>query len=160
MLEREELKINSLLDVPHALTKEVVQSIGYECFVNPIVAHLRLLQSKWRISRHCAIDVITPNKFRPFQHAAYGTNLSQSEKRMIGDHIEAVAARILSSDERGGYYDGNRKRDSVYHTLSFEEFYQGWGVTSNLYKGKQLSVVIPVQDEENNWKRYRRASQN
>ena len=67
---------------------------------------------------------------------------------MIGDHIEAVAARILSSDERGGYYDGNRKRDSVYHTLSFEEFYQGWGVTSNLYKGKQLSVVIPVQDEE------------
>ena len=28
---------------------------------------------------------------------------------MIGDHIEAVAARILSSDERGGYYDGNRK---------------------------------------------------
>ena len=69
-------------------------------------------------------------------------------KRMIGDHIEAVAARILSSDERGGYYDGNRKRDSVYHTLSFEEFYQGWGVTSNLYKGKQLSVVIPVQDEK------------
>ena len=67
---------------------------------------------------------------------------------MIGDHIEAVAERILSSDERGGYYDGNRKRDSVYHTLSFEEFYQGWGATSDLYKGKQLSVVIPVQDEE------------
>jgi len=42
MLEREELKIDSLLSVPHALTKEVVQSIGYECFVNPIVAHLRL----------------------------------------------------------------------------------------------------------------------
>ena len=64
---------------------------------------------------------------------------------MIGDHIEAVAERILSSDERGGYYDGNRKRDSVYHTLSFEEFYQGWGVTSDFYKGKQLSVVIPYK---------------
>ena len=60
MLEREELQIDSLLSVPHALTKEVVQNIGYECFVNPIVAHLRLVQSKWRISRHCAIDVITP----------------------------------------------------------------------------------------------------
>ena len=79
MLEREELKIDSLLSVPHALTK-VVQSIGYECFVNPIVAHLRLIQSKWRISRHCAIDVITPNKFRPTEHAAYGTGLSHSEK--------------------------------------------------------------------------------
>ena len=67
---------------------------------------------------------------------------------MIGDHIEAVAERIVGSDERGGYYDGNRKRDSVYHTLDFEDFYQGWGVTSNLYKGKQLSVIIPVQDEE------------
>ena len=53
---------------------------------------------------------------------------------MIGDHIEAVAERIVGSDERGGYYDGNRKRDSVYHTLDFEDFYQGWGVTSNLYK--------------------------
>ena len=104
------------------MTKEVVQSIGYECFVNPIVAHLRLVQSKWRISRHCAIDVITPNKFRPTEHAAYGTGLSHSEKRMIGDHIEAVAERIVGSDERGGYYDGNRKRDSVYHTLDFEDF--------------------------------------
>lgn len=148
MLEREELKIDSLLSVPHALTKEVVQSIGYECLVNPIVAHLRIAQSKWRISRHCAIDVITPNKFRPVEHAAYGTSLSQSERRMIGDHIEAIAERIVSSDTRGGYYDGNRKRNSVYHTLNFEDFYQGWGVTSNLYKGKQLSVVIPVQDEE------------
>ncbi|HDR7514462.1 glycosyltransferase [Bacillus mobilis] len=148
MLEREELKIDSLLSVPHALTKEVVQSIGYECFVNPIVAHLRLVQSEWRISRHCAIDVITPNKFRPTEHAAYGTGLSQSEKRMIGDHIEAVSERIVGSNERGGYYDGNRKRESVYHTLNFEDFYQGWGVTSKLYKGKQLSVIIPVQDEE------------
>ncbi|HGH7182189.1 glycosyltransferase [Bacillus cereus] len=148
LLEREELKIDSVLSVPHALTKEVVQSIGYECLVNPIVAHLRIAQSKWRISRHCAIDVITPNKFRPTEHAAYGTGLSQSEKRMIGDHIEAVAERIVGSDERGGYYDGNRKRDSVYHTLDFEDFYQGWGVTSKLYKGKQLSVIIPVQDEE------------
>ncbi|WP_141548241.1 glycosyltransferase family 2 protein [Bacillus thuringiensis] len=148
MLEREELKIDSLLSVPHALTKEVVQSIGYECLVNPIVAHLRIAQSKWRINRHCAIDVITPNKFRPIEHAAYGTNLSQSERRMIGDHIEAVAERIVSSDIRGGYYDGNRKRDSVYHTLNFEDFYQGWGVTSNLYREKQLSVVIPVQNEE------------
>ena len=130
------------------MTKEVVQSIGYECFVNPIVAHLRLVQSKWRISRHCAIDVITPNKFRPTEHAAYGTGLSHSEKRMIGDHIEAVAERIVGSDERGGYYDGNRKRDSVYHTLDFEDFYQGWGVTSKLYQEKQLSVIIPVQDEE------------
>ena len=148
ILEREELKIDSLLAVPHALTKEVVQSIGYECFVNPILAHLRLVQGKWRISRHCAIDVITPNKFRPTEHAAYGTDLSPSEKRMIGDHIEAVAERIVGSDERGGYCDGNRKRDSVYHTLDFEDFYQGWGVTSNLYKGKQLSVIIPVQNEE------------
>ncbi|MCU4990582.1 glycosyltransferase [Bacillus cereus] len=148
ILEREELKVDSLLAVPHALTKEVVQSIGYECFVNPIVAHLRLVQSEWRISRHCAIDVITPNKFRPTEHAAYGTSLSQSEKRMIGDHIEAVAEQIVDSDGRGGYHDGNRKRESVYHTLDFEDFYQGWGVTSKLYKEKQLSVIIPVQDEE------------
>lgn len=148
ILEREELKIDSLLAVPHALTKEVVQSIGYECFVNPIVAHLRLVQSEWRISRHCAIDVITPNKFRPTEHAVYGTSLSQSEKRMIGDHIEAVAEQIVDSDGRGGYHDGNRKRESVYHTLDFEDFYQGWGVTSKLYKEKQLSVIIPVQDEE------------
>ncbi|MGG1327870.1 glycosyltransferase [Bacillus tropicus] len=148
MLEREELKIDSLLSIPHALTKEVVQSIGYDGFVNPHVAHLRLIKNKWRISRHYAIDVITPNKFRPLEHAAYGGNLSHSEKRMIGDHIEAVAEWIVGKDKRGGYCDGSRKRDSIYHVLEFEEFYQGWGSTSNLYKGKQLSVVIPVQDEE------------
>ena len=84
MLEREELKINSLLDVPHALTKEVVQSIGYECFVNPIVAHLRLLQSKWRISRHCAIDVITPINF-------VHSNMS---------HMEQIFPNLKKNDRR------------------------------------------------------------
>ncbi|MDR4151480.1 glycosyl transferase, partial [Bacillus thuringiensis] len=87
MVEREELKLDSLLSVPHALTKEDVQSIGYECLVNPIVAHLRIAESKVRISRLCAIDVITQNKFRPVEHAAYGTSLSQSDRRMICDHI-------------------------------------------------------------------------
>ncbi len=44
------------------------------------------------ISRHCDIDVIYAKlKFRPFQHAAYGTKLPNLKKRMIGDHIEAVA---------------------------------------------------------------------
>ncbi|KFN01630.1 glycosyltransferase [Bacillus clarus] len=148
MLEREELKIDSLLSVPHALTKEVVQSIGYDGLINPNIAHMRLIKNNWRISRHFAIDVITPNKFRPLEHDAYGTNLSHSEKRMIGDHIETTAEWIAGLDKRGGYCDGNRKRDSIYHTLDFEDFYQGWGSTSNLYKGKQLSVVIPVQNEE------------
>ncbi|SDZ28137.1 glycosyltransferase [Bacillus sp. 166amftsu] len=148
MLEREDLKIDSILSVPHAFTREVAQSIGYDAFVNPIVAHVRLLQNKWRISRHHQIDVITPNKFRPVEHDAYGTNLSHSEQRMIGDHIEAIAEWMETRDKRGGYCDGKRRRESIYHTLEFAKFYQGWGVQSKLYKGKQLSIVIPVQNEE------------
>ena len=141
------------------MTKEVVQSIGYESFVNPIVAHLRLVQSKWRISRHCAIDVITPNKFRPTEHAAYGTGLSQSEKRMIGDHIEAVAERIVGSDERGGYCDGNRKRDSVYHTLDFEDFIKDGALHLICIRESNYRSLLLYKMKRNNWKRYRRASQ-
>lgn len=153
IVNRADLQIDSILSVPHAITKEAIESIGYDALCNPIVAHVRLITQKWRIQRHCAIDVITPNKFRPAEHEAYGDQLAHAEQRMIGDHIEALGEWLANYDSRGVYTDGNRRRDIVLALQKLGDqalppYYKGWGVQSNLYNGKRLSIIIPVQNEE------------
>ncbi|PHA02843.1 glycosyl transferase [Bacillus pseudomycoides] len=153
IVDRADLQIDSILSVPHAITKEAIESIGYDALCNPIVAHVRLTTQGWRIQRHCSIDVITPNKFRPAEHGADGNNLAHAEQRMIGDHIEALGEWLDNYDNRGAYRKGNRRRDIVLALRELGDqamppYYNGWGVQSNLYSGKQLSIIIPVQNEE------------
>ncbi|MGF9964664.1 glycosyltransferase family 2 protein [Bacillus rhizoplanae] len=153
IVDQADLQIDSILSVPHAITKEAVESIGYDALCNPIVAHVRLTAQGWRIQRHCLIDVITSNKFCPAEHEAYGNKLAHAEQRMIGDHIEALGEWLDNYDRRGAYTDGNRRRDIVLDLRELGDqalppYYNGWGVQSNLYSGKQLSIIIPAQNEE------------
>ncbi|UOY91802.1 glycosyltransferase [Ectobacillus sp. JY-23] len=144
LIGRSDLKSDSILSVPHVFTKEAIAAIGYEALQNPITAQVRIGMKGLRVNRHQAIEVIAPNKFRPEEHSAYGHHLARSEERIIGDHIEALGEWLQNKNKRGNYTDGGRVRDIQEHL----PFHQGWGIRSQLYGGKQLSVIIPVQNEE------------
>ncbi|ABS22109.1 glycosyltransferase family 2 protein [Bacillus cytotoxicus] len=152
---RPDLKIDSPISVPHAMTKEVVHTIGAESLGNPTLAHLKIIQHNFRISRHKQIDVISINRVNPQQHFAKHNELSTSEKRIIGNHIAAMAEWIDElKNPRAHYSDGGRRRDIVEglklkQSKSFPKVhYTGWGVNTSNYGGKQLSIIIPVQNEE------------
>lgn len=150
LLDRKDLKIDSILSVPHAMTREALQKIGVVALANPILAQARMIKQKLSIAHDTSIDVITPNRFRPMEHGHTVPGLPKAEKRMIGDHVAALAEAFYSS--RGGFSDGGRRRDIISQIQSgrypLPIISDGWGATSQLYKGKQLSVIIPAQNEE------------
>mgnify|MGYP001327154977 CR=1 FL=1 len=150
-LRKEYLGIDSLLSVPHAMTRNVLQQIGTRSLANPILGHLRLATlPQIRIHHQNAVEVIKTNRFRPEEHQVHPVRLSRSEQRMIGDHLAALASVL--PDERGGFSDGNRRRDIVAKLKSGQMKYpvissKILNPHTRLYQGKSLSVIIPVQNE-------------
>lgn len=150
LLGRKDLQIDSILSVPHAITREALQKIGISSLANPILAQARMIKQQLTIAHNFSIDVITPNRFRPLEHGITGPGMPKAEKRMIGDHVAALAEALESP--RGGFSDGGRRRDLIQqidaglYPIPIQS--EGWGTGSHLYKGQQLSVIIPVQNEE------------
>ncbi|RKD24608.1 glycosyl transferase [Ammoniphilus oxalaticus] len=152
LLGRKELGIDSVLSVPHAFTRQVLELIGVESLANPIVAQMKLITGGFRIAHDYGIDVIRLNRFRPEEHATSSAILSRSEKRIIGDHLEALSISSALQSTRGGFPDGGRRRDIVREIQNGQRtltVYPGWGTQrSSLYRGQQVSVIIPAQNEQ------------
>jgi len=151
MINRDDLRIDSMLSIPHAMTKEAVRSVGYARLANPILGHLAVAGSSLRIDRSRSIDVIAANRHRPEEHDAPPGRLSPSEERMIGDHLAALSA--VWTDPRGGFPDGGRRRDVVDRLKSGAMRLPIVAQSrrhraSSLYGGQSLSVIVPVQNEE------------
>ncbi|KLA27051.1 glycosyltransferase family 2 protein [Bacillus cereus] len=152
--DRPDLGIDSLVSVPHALTKEVVRKIGTDCLANPTLALLKIIQSQFKIHNDLEIDVISPNRYNPAQHLNTPTTLSVSEKRIIGNHIEAISHWLKDlQNSRANYFDGERKYEILEDLKSNKKHFlpnitRGIEKTSILYNQKQLSIIIPVQNEE------------
>lgn len=151
---RPELNIDSLVSVPNAMTKNVVQQIGADSLKSPPLAHYKIIQQGFRIANPLNLDVISVNRFNPVDHQGSAVTSSASEKRIIGNHIEAMAYWLAQlKHPRAHYSDGGRRRDLL-HGLKqnksgvMPKVTNGWGQRSNIYGGKQLSIIIPVQNEE------------
>lgn len=152
LIGKANLGIDSILSVPHAITQKAIQSIGCHHLAHPILAHLLLAQNPSLIIYHYPIDVLKMNRFRPELHQVDPIRLSQSEKRMIGDHLFALAHHLLTTDVRGNYSDGGRNRKLVEDLTKRKgslKITPGKNMIqhSSLYRGKSLSVVIPAQNE-------------
>ncbi|HFU4563673.1 glycosyltransferase [Bacillus cereus] len=137
---RPDLNINSLLFPPYAMTKEALEVITPDSLSNPILAQMKIIEHKFRICDQLNISIPQVPSFPSSQFIHY--------------HLEAIANWISKmQDPRGNYTDNNRKRDiilglqngeqkSIPKIITGKEFY------SNTYGDQQLSVIIPVQNEE------------
>jgi len=151
LIRREDLAIDSLLSIPHAMTRKAARTIGYERLANPCLAQLAAASSGLRIARSRSIDVIAANRYRPEEHDAPRGSLSPSERRIAGDHLAALS--VVWTDARAGFSDGGRRRDIAERLktgamrlpiVSRPKLPR----PSTLYGGQSLSVIIPAQNEE------------
>ncbi|WP_411553168.1 glycosyltransferase family 2 protein [Paenibacillus lautus] len=86
MLGRDELEANSLTAVPHAMTRQALDSIGYENLSVPPMAQTLAIRRGLRIEAVHTVDVLSVNRKRR-------TNRGKDNpvaKLIIGDHIEAL----------------------------------------------------------------------
>ena len=50
ILSRPDLKSNSILSLPYALTKEVVENIGFNYMEDIVLSHMKIVNQGWRIN--------------------------------------------------------------------------------------------------------------
>lgn len=111
LFDRKDLSINSLVAVPHAISREAIQKIGWQHLADPPLAQTIALHLNLSIVSPDYVDVISPNKMRAQDHLQVeaGSPYPKSTSRIIGDHLTAIHYLGRQLGSRGGYADGQGK---------------------------------------------------
>ncbi|GGG83367.1 glycosyltransferase family 2 protein [Paenibacillus radicis (ex Gao et al. 2016)] len=107
-IQREDLSINSLTAVPHAMSRHAIEKIGAANLAVPPKAQAIALKSGLRVGVGGSVDVITRNRARKSNTGA-GNEMIQL---IVGDHLEALGWAMGSSEPRLKYADTVRMRGS------------------------------------------------
>ena len=115
---------------------------------------MRVLEQGLSLSRHISIqDTLSGDEITPEQ-SYFKVPLSDAEKVWTRYFLEAFAEWHRVHGVRGSYHDGGRRRDIIKdikennNLSTYATIYKGTGNFSSNYNGKQLSVIIPAQNEE------------
>jgi len=137
MLQRIDLSGNSLLAIPHALSRKALRTIGWRHLATPVLAQAIAIERRLSICHAGAVDVVYSNKPRLMHSRKHGNSpFPESTERILGDHLEAIHYAIGRFGPRAGLTDGARKR----------EFLQSYSVPDRPRKAKR-SAIIPVGEE-------------
>ncbi|OPA37503.1 glycosyl transferase [Bacillus cereus] len=148
VLGRMDLKYDSMLSMPYAITKKAIEDIGYDILQNPILSQVTLIEKGWRVHTSSAI---TKTSLNANHTSFYRNKLTKLEVREINENVKALESWLQGKDDRGNYTDGGRKREVIEQLKkqkNYSRFHKGWGMNSSIYNGKQLSIIIPAQNEE------------
>jgi glycosyltransferase involved in cell wall biosynthesis len=105
-LLRGDLGANSLVAVPHALSRHAVERIGVEALGVPPLAMVRAVQSKLAIRAVQEVDVFTANPIRQAYHRSAAGNLVAD--LILGDTCEALSELLAASTARGFFRGASR----------------------------------------------------
>jgi glycosyltransferase involved in cell wall biosynthesis len=108
------LSINSLVAIPHAISRHALQEIGWINLGEPPRAQGIAMKKNLSFSCPTFVDVISPNKIRKELHLekSQETPYKPLEDIIFGDHLSAVQYLIEGYGERGEWID-NRNREML-----------------------------------------------
>ncbi|UOB76831.1 glycosyltransferase [Bacillus sp. ZJS3] len=151
ILSRPDLKSNSILSLPYALTKEVVVNIGFDYMKNIVLAHMNIVNQGWRINDQYAIKTLSRDETLQEEGYLVKKELLENEKEKVEKYLIGISKWIEKKGRRVGFTDAGKRRDIIQRlgeSKQYPFYHRGWGMHSSIYDGKQLSVIIPVQNEE------------
>lgn len=139
LLKQSELSVNSLLAIPHAISRNALETIGWWNLVDPVLAQAMAIQKGLKITVAQEVDVINNNKIRPIHLSIREQSVyPESTNRIIGDHLQAINYLINKRGFRGGFSEGNRNR-SIVNNIKPP---QNRGIKA------RRSAIIPVCEEK------------
>lgn len=106
-LKRGDLKANSLTAIPHALSRQAVNTIGYHDLAIPPKAQAKAIQLGLSVASSSSVDVVSTNKQRKELNMG-GQSLVAD--LIVGDHLEALASLMEIQGGRLDYKDETRNR--------------------------------------------------
>jgi glycosyltransferase involved in cell wall biosynthesis len=139
LMDKRDLNIDTLCAFPHALSNQVIQSIDVEYLSNPIQFQVKIIEHEWEIRSVDITDWIPSNRACPLQEDDFS------------EFLEVLLELIQKKGIRGGFSNGGKRLDileKIKETGEIPSFQMGWGENSSKYGGKQLSIIIPAQNEE------------
>lgn len=151
VLGRMDLKYDSMLSMPYAITKKAIEDIGYDTLQNPVLSQITLIEKGWRLQSSSAITNTSLNNITAKKTSFYKNQLTKLEVCEIKENIKALESWLQRKNARGNYTDGGRKREIIEQLKkqkNYSSFHKGWGMNSSIYNEKQLSIIIPAQNEE------------
>lgn len=104
ILHRPDLKGNSLLSMPYALTKEVVVGIGYEVLKKPILSHAMLVDQGWRISHRYSINMLSNDELLQEDRYLFKEKLTDAEKLKIKNYLVVLSKMVKKVWYKGRFY--------------------------------------------------------
>lgn len=107
-LGRPDLGPDSMVVVPHALSRRAVETLGPASLAVPPVAQARAVMAGLTVRAVHMVNVIGPN--RPSPERPRSRARQEMVDLIVGDHVEAVAEIVARRGARGGFSDLGRKR--------------------------------------------------
>ncbi|TLS51972.1 glycosyltransferase [Paenibacillus antri] len=137
VMRRIDLAGNSLLAIPHAMSRKALETIGWKRLAAPVVAQAIAIERGLSIVMAGSVDVVHANKPRTMHIRRQGNSpFPESTERILGDHLEALHYAIRRFGPRAGLTDGARNRD----------FLRAYEAPDRPRKAKR-SAIIPVGEE-------------
>lgn len=113
------LSLNSLLAVPHALSKNAINIIGWKNLADPILAQAIAVAKGLRVCAPTTVDVITTNRIRPIHiQLDEKSGFPKTTSRIIGDHLRAIRYIVDTYGPRGGFKSSTKNRQQLYKLIS------------------------------------------
>ncbi|TYR81305.1 glycosyltransferase family 2 protein [Priestia megaterium] len=130
---------NANIRAPYAFTREVLIEQEKASFSHPIYLFKSLQENGWRISTHMEVHTFGRGTFKPFSQHNDDQQLSLIYEKIIQEMVRGKKEPM----EEKSLLDEILARKETWNVVE-----HGWGKLSSFYDGKQLSIVIPVQNEE------------
>ncbi|WP_284637709.1 glycosyltransferase family 2 protein [Paenibacillus silviterrae] len=153
LMNREDLLACSMNDTPYALTQHALSVLGTAGLQNPIAAYAALMKSGLKIARYSYSAPVTKSRYTNLQeHGAVQYELSPYERKTIDRYLQAFASYIAKP--RGGFPDGNRRRDLIEKLrngiTSFKVVRSNSHMSTDTARPNEraLSVIVPARNEE------------
>lgn len=138
-LNKKEFVVGSLIAIPHAISRKVIEKLGWWNLADPALFQAMAMSRGVDISDMASVDVIYTNKVRPVHTGTSpGSPYPKATSRIMGDHLRALQYVIETYGKRGGFSENNRDREFV-----------GKYKPVLLQKNKaKYSAIIPVSEEK------------
>lgn len=140
-INQPDLKLDTIMYLPYALTKQAIELIGgAETLVNPVLTHVRLNQKGFKLTH----DIPIRNIFNLHEHEME----SAKEQKIMDDYLQAYA-HCFNGLTHAGFFDGGRRLDLLSGLLSGNPTSMPVIKSNHYYQPyARLSIIIPVRNEE------------
>ncbi|HHB2169306.1 glycosyltransferase [Bacillus cereus group sp. BfR-BA-01424] len=138
-LNKKEFVVGSLIAIPHAISREVIEKLGWWNLADPALFQAMAMSRGVDISDMASVDVIYTNKVRPVHTGTSPDSpYPKATSRIMGDHLRALQYVIETYGNRGGFSEGNKDREFVgkYKPVLLQK------------KKAKYSAIIPVSEEK------------